>query len=67
MGRIEKGAKCTVAGCGRDAVRSISTSKAKAAGLNVEGRRAYLCEEHYKEYKRGSRKEKLVEKWRHAI
>lgn len=67
MGRIEKGAKCTVEGCGRDAVRSISTPKARAAGLKVGGRRAYLCEEHYKEYKRGSRKEKLVEKWRHAF
>lgn len=67
MGRIEKGVKCTVVGCSRDAVRSISTPKARAAGLNVEGRRAYLCEEHYKEYKRGSRKEKLVEKWRHAV
>ncbi len=67
MGRIEKGTRCTVVGCGRDAVRSISAPRARAAGLNVEGRRAYLCEEHYKEYKRGSRKEKMVERWRHGL
>lgn len=67
MGRIAKGARCTVAGCGKDAVRSISTPKAKSAGLDVEGRHTYLCEEHYKDYKKGSRKERQLEKWRHGV
>lgn len=67
MGRIKKGEKCTVANCDEDAVRSVSVSKAKAAGLDVEGKRAYICKEHYKEYKKGSKKEKQIEKWRHGV
>lgn len=53
MGRVKKGAKCSVTHCNLDAVRSISGPKAKAAGLDVEGRRAYLCRDHYKQYKKG--------------
>ena len=67
MGRIGKGTKCSVAGCDEDAVRSVSVAKAKSAGLNVEGRRFYLCKEHYKEYKKGSKKERQIEKWRHGV
>ena len=67
MGRIGKGTKCSVAGCEEDAVRSVSVAKAKSAGLNVEGRRSYLCKEHYKEYKKGSKKERQIEKWRHGV
>lgn len=67
MGRIKKGEKCTVANCDEDAVRSVTVSKAKAAGLEVEGKRAYLCKEHYKEYKKGSKKDKQIEKWRHGV
>lgn len=67
MGRIGKGVKCSVPNCGEDAVRSVNVAKAKSAGLDVEGRRAYLCREHYKEYKKGSRKEKQIERWRHGV
>jgi hypothetical protein len=67
MGRIKKGEKCTVANCDEDAVRSVTVSKAKAAGLEVEGKRAYLCKEHYKGYKKGSKKDKQIEKWRHGV
>lgn len=67
MGKIGKGIKCAVVGCGNDAVRSISTAKAKSAGLNVAGKQAYLCEEHYKEYKKGSKKERQLERWRHGV
>jgi hypothetical protein len=67
LGKIGKGTKCSVAGCDEDAVRSVSTPKAKAAGLDVEGRRAYLCREHYKEYKKGSKKDRRIEKWRHGV
>jgi len=35
--------------------------------LDVEGKRAYLCKDHYKEYKKGSKKDKQIEKWRHGI
>ncbi|MEM3018119.1 MAG: hypothetical protein QXO25_04500, partial [Candidatus Bathyarchaeia archaeon] len=65
MGRIGKGAGCSVPGCERDAVRSLASEKAAGAGLQVEGsRRAYLCKEHYKEYKKRSRKERQLERWR---
>jgi hypothetical protein len=67
LGRIAKGVKCSVSGCSKDAVRSISSSKVKSAGLNIGSseRRAYLCKEHYKEYKKKTKKEKKVEQWRY--
>lgn len=67
MGRISKGVECSVSGCGKKAMRSLSAAKVKAAGLNVgsgEGR-AYLCKEHYKEYKKRTKKEKKIEQWRY--
>ena len=66
MGRIEKGAKCSVSGCGREAARSISANKVKAAGLSVSSKekRAFICREHYKEYKKKTKKDKTLEKWR---
>jgi hypothetical protein len=49
MGRIAKGARCSVKGCGEEAVRSMDVGKVKGAGLDVEvSKRAYLCKEHYK-------------------
>jgi thymidine kinase len=68
LGRIDKGVKCSVSGCGREAVRSLSTEKVRSAGLNVGSneRRAYLCKEHYKEYKKKTKKDKQLEKWRYS-
>lgn len=68
MGRIDKGVRCSVSGCSHDAVRSLSTEKVRSAGLNVGGseRRACLCKEHYKEYKKKTKKEKQLEKWRYG-
>lgn len=67
LGRIEKGIKCNVSGCGQDAVRSLSAEKVKTAGLRVANeRRAYLCKEHYKEYKKKTKKDKKLEKWRYS-
>jgi hypothetical protein len=66
VGRIEKGVRCGVSGCGREAARSISADKVKAAGLNVSSRekRAFICREHYKEFKKKTKKDKTLEKWR---
>lgn len=67
MGRIDKGVKCSVSGCSQEAVRSLSAEKVKAAGLKVTGeKRAYLCKEHYKEYKKKTKKDKQLEKWRYG-
>jgi hypothetical protein len=57
LGRIDKGVKCSVSGCSRDAVRSLSTKKTKAA---------YLCKEHYKEFKKKTKKDKTIDKWRYS-
>ncbi len=67
MGRIKKGMTCSVNPCDDEAIRSVNGPKAKAAGLDVEGKRVYLCKEHYKEYKKGSKKERQIEKWRHGV
>ncbi|MEM3442448.1 MAG: hypothetical protein QXM86_01125 [Candidatus Bathyarchaeia archaeon] len=67
LGRVDKGIKCNVSGCGNDAIRSLSLEKVRSAGLNVGSneRRTYLCKEHYKEYKKRTKKEKMLEKWRY--
>jgi len=68
LGRVAKGVKCNVAGCNNDAVRSLQTDKVKKAGLKVgETRRTYLCKEHYKEFKKATKKDRTLEKWRHGI
>jgi hypothetical protein len=66
VGRIEKGAKCSVSGCSREAVRSISADKVKAAGIGVstKEKRALICKEHYKEYKKKTKKDKTLDRWR---
>jgi hypothetical protein len=67
LGRIEKGEKCTVSGCSREAARSISAEKVKAAGLSIgSDKRAYICKEHYKEYKKKTKKDKTLDKWRYG-
>jgi hypothetical protein len=68
LGRVNKGEKCSVISCSRIAERSISSEKAKSAGLNVatNDKRAYLCKEHYKEYKKKTKKDKTLEKWRYG-
>jgi len=67
LGRVDKGVKCSVSGCSREAIRSLSAEKVRSAGLNVDGseRRAYLCKEHYKEYKKKTKKDKQLEQWRY--
>jgi hypothetical protein len=68
LGRIEKGEECSVSGCGKEAARSISADKVKAAGLNVGSaeKRAYICKEHYKEFKKKTKKDKTLDKWRYG-
>lgn len=69
MGKVSAGAKCSVAGCGRLAVRSLPAVKVAEAGLRASstGRRVYLCREHYKEYKKRTRKERELEAARWKI
>lgn len=65
MGKISKGAECSVEKCREKAIKSLSVEKIKKTGLKIDGeRRAYLCREHYKEYKKKSKKDRTIEKWR---
>ena len=67
MGKISKGTKCSIKGCSEDALRSLDMGKVKQAGLDADGtRRAYLCKEHYKEFKKGNKKSAQIERWRFA-
>ncbi|NIM44273.1 MAG: hypothetical protein GTN80_00935 [Nitrososphaeria archaeon] len=66
MGKVTKGVQCYVSGCEVRAVRSVPMGKASSAGLKVGTSRgkAYLCSEHWKEYKKAVKKEKRLERWR---
>ncbi len=67
MGKVGKGAKCSVEGCGKEAFRSLNVDKVMDAGLKVQGtRRAYLCKDHYKQYKKSAKKEKTLDRWRYG-
>ena len=68
MGTITKDRKCSVQGCENQALRSISVMSVSKY-LELKGgkeRRAYLCKEHYKEYKKKSKKDKRTEQLRHG-
>jgi len=60
---IRESKVCDVKGCGSEAERSISGDAATEAKLNVdEGlKRVHLCKEHYREYKKTSRKDRKLE------
>jgi hypothetical protein len=65
MGKVGKGQQCTVVGCSAAALRSISAEKVGHSGLNIgKARRAYLCKTHYREYKKLTKKDRQIDKWR---
>ncbi len=64
---------CSVEGCSELGVRSFARAKVtealQSASLSLKSsraRRAHLCAEHYKIYKKQTRKEKRVNKWRYG-
>ena len=66
LGRVDKGVKCSISGCGSGAIRSISAEKVRSAGFRVGAeKRAYLCKEHYKEYKKKTKRDKQLERMRY--
>jgi len=54
MGKVSKGISCSVSGCGNNAARSLNADKVKDAGLEIDAasKRAYLCSDHYKQWKK---------------
>ena len=67
MGIIGKGAKCNIAGCENDAVRSITTSKVEESGMEVSssGKKSALCKIHYKEWKKETKDDRDLERSRY--
>lgn len=66
MGKISKGVQCSIEECYKVAERSLAIDKVTKTGLKVKGiRRAYLCRDHYKQYKKLTKKDKLLDKWRY--
>lgn len=52
---------CDVKGCNKKKKKSVPTGKAKKkAGLDIEetSGNAYLCKEHWKEYKKATKEER---------
>ncbi|MCS7120229.1 MAG: hypothetical protein RMJ07_04905 [Nitrososphaerota archaeon] len=68
MGRVSKGTICSVENCEKEAVRSLPLENVTSAGIKVQmARRVYLCKDHYKEYKKATRKDRMVDKWRYRL
>jgi hypothetical protein len=53
MGKVAKGVTCSVNECNEQAVRSLSIDKVRSSGLDVrDDKRVYLCDDHYKQWKK---------------
>ena len=57
---------CSVKNCNNQAVKTLSYSEAsKVFGGELEaGRKVKLCKVHWKEYKKKTKKDRLLQKWR---
>jgi len=66
VGRVAKGASCSVQGCSAPAVRSLPSARVRAAGLVLAeaGARCCLCRAHYRDYKKRTKGERLLERLR---
>ena len=61
----KNGDKCSVEGCSGLAHRSLSRKKvaeAMAISLKAESRKVHLCKEHYKAYKKATKKDRELER-----
>ncbi len=62
---VETVHKCDISGCNRDAERSISGKKVEKAGMSLSSdpsKSAHLCHEHYKEFKKKTKKDRTLER-----
>ncbi|MDG6901528.1 MAG: hypothetical protein JRM80_06155 [Nitrososphaerota archaeon] len=66
MGKVDKGVSCGVSGCKNQAQRSLSRAEIGGSGLDVGGdeRRVYLCHDHYKQWKKATKKSRTMERSR---
>jgi len=63
-GAIEEEEPCLVPGCGAASVRRLSLTEARKAFPNLpdRGRRAPLCRDHYREWKKATKKSRQLER-----
>lgn len=65
LGKVGKGVNCSVASCKNPAARSISREQLGSSGLSVSGeRRVLLCHEHYKTWKKSTKKDRDLDRVR---
>ena len=66
MGWVDRGVGCCVSGCQSQAERSLCRAEAGGSGLSLggDGRRVYLCREHYKAWKKATKKSRSLERSR---
>jgi hypothetical protein len=60
----EEDVPCAIPGCGGPSVRSLARSEVRKAfpKLSEEGRRAALCKDHYKQWKKATKEERELER-----
>lgn len=67
LGKVQKGIKCSVIDCNSEAVRSLSRNKFSILDLkSKEERRVYLCEHHYKVWKKETKKLREIDRLRYG-
>ncbi|MGI0078122.1 MAG: hypothetical protein ACRECH_00675 [Nitrososphaerales archaeon] len=65
MGKVGKGVNCSVTGCTNAAERSMNREVVANSGLKVSGeRRVFLCHEHYKIWKKATKKDRELDRAR---
>ena len=66
MPREEEPEPCDVEGCGQPAARSLSAAKVKQVLPDLRigdvGRRAHLCRQHYKMFRKKTKEERELER-----
>ena len=61
----ERKRTCDVTNCDKEATRSVSGRKVEKAGISVSSepsRNARLCKDHYREFKKKTKKERALER-----
>ncbi|RLI44250.1 hypothetical protein DRO61_12375 [Candidatus Bathyarchaeota archaeon] len=59
---------CSIKACNREAVRSLALDRVEQTGLKVDGeKRAHLCKQHYKEFKKRTKKDRKIERLKWGI
>ena len=62
---VDRKKACDISGCGKEASRSISGRKVEKAGMSLASepsKNAHLCKDHYKEFKKKTRKDRELQR-----